>query len=142
MNLVADASGLVGELLRARGRQFLRHPDIDWFATTEVAGEVQHELRRRLNIFVARGRLEREDIVTLERETLELFADTVSLVHPDVYTPAQSIAQERIADPNDWSTVALALIMEAGIWTEARDFFGVGLPVWNTRVLRGHLQID
>lgn len=141
MNLVADASGLVGELLRIRGRQFLRHPDIDWFTTTEVAGEVEYELRRRLNILVARGRLEHGEVAALEYVALELFTDTVSLADSDVYMPARALAEARISDPNDWSVVALAMVMEAGIWTEDRDFFGIGLPVWNTRVLVAHLQI-
>lgn len=142
MNLVADASALVGELLRARGRALMRHPDIDWFTTMEVASEVQHEVRKRLRLMVARGHLMDEELVAVEEEALKHFADGVTLVLPEVYSPARLAAQERMHDPQDWSAVALALVMEAGIWTEDRDFFGIGLPVWNTRVLLTHLQIN
>ncbi|MBW4700213.1 MAG: hypothetical protein KME03_20380 [Aphanocapsa lilacina HA4352-LM1] len=31
--------------------------------------------------------------------------------------------------------MALALVLEAGIWTEDRDFCRCGLPAWRTRVL-------
>lgn len=43
------------------------------------------------------------------------------------------------ADPRDTPTVALALSLDAGVWTDDRDFFGCGLPVWSTRVLRRYL---
>jgi predicted nucleic acid-binding protein len=142
MNLVADASALVGELLRARGRALLRHPDIDWFATMEVASEVQHEVRKRLRLMVARGRLADEELAAVEQESLDHFTDSVTLVVPEVYAPARLAAQERMHDPQDWSAVALALVMEVGIWTEDRDFFGIGLPVWNTRVLMTYLRIN
>ncbi len=36
-------------------------------------------------------------------------------------------------------TVALALALDCGIWTNDRDFFGCGLPVWVTETLRAHL---
>jgi predicted nucleic acid-binding protein len=142
MNLVADASALVGELLRVRGRALLRHPDIDWFTTMEVASEVHHEVHKRLRFMVARGQLADDRFAIVEQEALELFTSSVSLVVPDVYAPARLVAQERIHDPQDWSAVALAIVMEAGIWTEDRDFFGIGLPVWNTRALLTHLQIS
>src|SRR5262245_42893233 len=117
MNLIADASTVVGELLRARGRALLRHPDIDWFTTLEVASEVQHEVRKRLRYMVARGQLAEEDLADVERESLALFTDSVTLVVSEVYEPARLVAQERMHDPQDWSAVALALVMEAGIWT-------------------------
>ncbi len=141
MNLVADASALVGELLRARGRALLRHPDTDWFTTLEVAGEVRHELHKRLRFMVERGQLAGDHVAVLEREALDLFNSSVSLVVPEVYVAARLAARERIRDPQDWSVVALALVMEAGIWAEDRDFFGIGLPVWNTGVLLTHLRI-
>ena len=32
---------------------------------------------------------------------------------------------------------ALALLLDCGLWTEDRDFFGCGLSVWQTAVLYG-----
>jgi predicted nucleic acid-binding protein len=42
-------------------------------------------------------------------------------------------------DPNNAPTVALALALDCGIWTNDHDFFGCGLPVWVTETLRVHL---
>lgn len=141
MILVADASALVGELLRKRGRLLLNHPPVDWYVTAEVASEVRHELHRRFHVMVRRGHLLQERAVVLEREALALFHRSVSLVVPDVYTQAREEAEGRIRDPHDWSAVALALVMEAGIWAEDRDFFGIGAPVWSTQVLLTHLRL-
>lgn len=33
----------------------------------------------------------------------------------------------------DWPTLAAAMTFEAAIWSDDRDFFGVGVPVWSTR---------
>lgn len=35
-------------------------------------------------------------------------------------------------DINDWPVVATALTLNCPIWTEDKDFFGSGLPVWTT----------
>ena len=32
-------------------------------------------------------------------------------------------------------TVALALVLKAGIWTSEQDFLGCGLPTWTTETL-------
>ena len=38
-------------------------------------------------------------------------------------------------DPDDWPTVALAMVLDAGIWTGDADFRGCGLPTWATDTL-------
>jgi hypothetical protein len=43
-------------------------------------------------------------------------------------------------DPDDWPTVALALAVDAGIWTRDADFLGCGLPTWITETLLAHLE--
>ena len=52
-------------------------------------------------------------------------------------TPASSptFPRARLAgrDPNDWDVLALALRMDAPIWTEDQDFFGVGVATWTSR---------
>ena len=32
----------------------------------------------------------------------------------------------------DWPVVATALLFNCPIWTEDKDFFGVGIPTWTT----------
>jgi predicted nucleic acid-binding protein len=142
MILIADASALVGELLRKRGRLLLNHPDVDWYVTVEVASEVRHELHKRCHFMVRRGHLSHERAVVLEREAFALFQRSVSLVVSDVYTQVREEAEARIRDPHDWSAVALALVMEAGIWADDQDFFGIGVPVWSTQVLLTHLHLN
>jgi predicted nucleic acid-binding protein len=45
-------------------------------------------------------------------------------------------------DPKDWPSVALALAIDAGIWSEDRDFFGCGLATWTTPVLDHYLTTE
>ena len=47
MIVVADASVLVAELMRARGRALMYHPQLDVLVTEEQWSETQHELDRR-----------------------------------------------------------------------------------------------
>jgi hypothetical protein len=50
-------------------------------------------------------------------------------------------AKERIPrDPDDWHTVALALHLDAAIWTQDNDFLGCGCPCWTTDTLISHLK--
>ena len=44
-------------------------------------------------------------------------------------------AKRRIAsrDPDDWPVVALAIALNAPVWTEDRDFFGAGVATWTTK---------
>jgi len=35
-------------------------------------------------------------------------------------------------DPDDLSVLACALLLNGPIWTEDRDYFGVGLSIWTT----------
>jgi predicted nucleic acid-binding protein len=38
----------------------------------------------------------------------------------------------------DWPVLAAALELDAAIWSDDRDFFGVGVPVWSTWALDRH----
>ena len=43
-------------------------------------------------------------------------------------------------DPDDWHTVALAMATNTAIWTlDQKHFFGCGMAVWNTKILRAAL---
>jgi predicted nucleic acid-binding protein len=57
------------------------------------------------------------------------------------YGEHEAAARDRIPrDPNDWPTVALALSLGIGIWTNDYDYFGCGIPVWTTQTLLTHLS--
>lgn len=38
---------------------------------------------------------------------------------------------------SDWPLLAAALAVDGEIWSDDRDFFGVGVPVWATRNVNG-----
>lgn len=56
MELVVDASVLVGELLRARGVPLIAHPDLTLHISAHAWSEVRHELPRRIEAGLRYGR--------------------------------------------------------------------------------------
>jgi len=65
--VVADASVLVGELLRRRGRELLLDRDLRLLVAEHQWEETEHELSRRLSILERQGRLTAEQRVTLQQ---------------------------------------------------------------------------
>ena len=101
---------------------------------------MEHEVRLRIDALVRHGRwtsAERDDVI---RDRLALLARHVTVVAEAEYGGNEAMARDRIPrDPNDWPTVALALSMGIGIWTNDQDFFGCGVPVWTTETLLTHV---
>ena len=132
-----DASTAVAEALRRRGLTLFEDERLELYMSEEAWSETQHELSKR----VARIS-ERRGFSIAERDAL-LSATSAALsacfyvVPTEAYTPFQTAALGRVPqDPGDWSSVALALAIDAGVWTEDRDFFGSGLTTWRTPVLQ------
>jgi predicted nucleic acid-binding protein len=141
MRLAVDASTMVAEALRARGRAILAHPSLDLIVAAEAWSETEHELRKRVALLVAHGHLEAEPATQLLDDVLATLAVRVTLVPQEVYADRMEEARRRIPrDAKDAPTVALALTFDCGIWTNDRDFFGCGLPVWVTETLQQHLS--
>jgi predicted nucleic acid-binding protein len=140
MRPAVDASTLIAEVLRARGRKLLEHADLDLVLATETWEETEHELRKRTILLAQRGSLSEAQAAQLLAEALAPIAARVTLVPPDLYVGQVAEAQRRILrDLRDAPTVALALTLDCGIWTGDYDFFGCGLPVWTTETLQLHL---
>lgn len=74
MILVADASVLVAELLRKRGRVLLSHPDLRIVVAEEQWEETEHELGRRMAIIVERAQLTAHQAQALQ-EAVEALID-------------------------------------------------------------------
>jgi predicted nucleic acid-binding protein len=141
MDLVIDASVSVAQALRSAGRQLLRHTHLQLYASSEVASETAHELRRRVESMVTRGHVSEFDAVVLLADAESTIADAVTVLSRDAYIHRLPDATWRIPrDPTDAATIALALSLDCGIWTSDRDFFGCGLPVWSTEVLQRYLE--
>jgi predicted nucleic acid-binding protein len=141
MRLVVDANVLVAESLRLAGRKLLAHQGLTLVATEQAASETAHELRRRLRSMVDRGRLLADLAPTLLAAAEERINESTSFTEERRYADSLEDARRRIPrDADDAPTIALALALGCGIWTGDRDFFGCGLPVWSTEVLRLHLD--
>lgn len=143
MRLVVDASMLVAEALRVRGRTLLAHPTLDLVLAADTWSETQHELRKRVDLLARHGHLELASANQLLDEALAVIAEGVALAPPNVYANRIEEARRRVPrDPRDAPAVALALVLGCGIWTADYDFFGCGLPVWTTETLRLHLEVE
>ncbi len=142
MIVVADASVLVGELLRKRGRELLLHHDLRVLVAEHQWEETEHELSRRLDILESREKLTSEQRLSLERDVDDLIETRVIEVVPrDTYASLEQAATERVPrDQRDWPTVALAMVLDAGILTGDNDFLGCGCPTWTVETLRRELE--
>ena len=142
MIVVADASVLVAELLRARGRALFARPDLRVVVAAEQWDETEHELQRRLGIIVEQGRLTAEQARQLQQAVQALVDDRVIEVIPGtLYAHHEAVARRRVPrDPHDWPPVALALALDAGILTGDQDFLGCGCPTWTVETLREELN--
>jgi predicted nucleic acid-binding protein len=140
VKLVADASVLVAESLRVRGEGIIRHEDLYLYIAIPTWSEVEHEIDRRLRAMVQQGRLASARRDQVLSDTLAALAGHLTIVPDGEYGDHEAAARDRIPrDPNDWPSVALALSLSIGIWTNDQDFFGCGVPVWTTQTLLTHL---
>jgi predicted nucleic acid-binding protein len=141
VRLAADASAIIEEALRTRGRDLFEHPDLDLYITVPTWSEVEHEIPNRLRTMVQHGRLAASALAPTLRRTLLLLGDNLKVVTESEYEPHEAEARDRIPrDPRDWPTVALALALGCGVWTVDQDFFGCGVPVWTTGMLLTHVE--
>lgn len=54
------------------------------------------------------------------------------------FVAMESAARARLHEraQSDWPVLAAALAATGGVWTNDRDFFGVGVPVWSSRNMK------
>ena len=57
MIVVVDASVLVAELLRRRGRELFARPELPCLAAEDQWDEARHELEKRVAVIVGQGRM-------------------------------------------------------------------------------------
>ena len=64
----------------------------------------------------------------------EILSSFIEIVDIGLYEEFEKYARSRIAsrDVDDWPVVATALLLDAPIWTEDRDFFGCGIATWTS----------
>ena len=68
-------------------------------------------------------------------ELLEALLTGIQVVEDALLAEFEAAARERLAlrDLDDWPALALALAINAPVWTEDTDFFGTGVATWTTR---------
>ena len=134
MRTVVDASVLVGELLRRRGRALLSDARLALFVAQDALEETEHELPRRLTKL--RERVPPEVYEEYERAATEALLTCVSVVPQAIYVAHRPEAEGRVPrDPQDWPTVAASLLLDAAILTHDDDFLGCGRATWTVETL-------
>jgi predicted nucleic acid-binding protein len=141
MRLVVDTSVLVGELLRAAGRERLGDDRLELFLPERMWGETRAELPRRIASFVRRRGLDRSVGEELASACLDAVEANMVIVDEAIYAPLEDEARARsVRDPADWPVVASALVLSADVWTNDNDFLGTGVATWTTATLRSWLE--
>jgi predicted nucleic acid-binding protein len=137
MRLVVDTSVLVGELLRASGRDRLGDERLELFLPERMWDETKVEIPRRVRAFARRRALEPTVADLLTARSIEAVEANVVVLEEAVYSAIEEEARARsLRDPDDWPVVASALALAAGIWTNDNDFLGAGVATWTTETLK------
>ncbi|HWE61923.1 MAG TPA: PIN domain-containing protein, partial [Chloroflexota bacterium] len=109
--------------------------------TEHAWGETVHELEKRVASIERTGRLAPDLAQALQTDALNAAVQHLAQHLLAVFAHLERTAHRRIPrDPDDWPTVALALALDAGIWTQDADFLGCGLPTWTTDTLLAYLE--
>ncbi|WP_292763752.1 PIN domain-containing protein [Nostoc sp. NOS(2021)] len=141
MRLVVDTNVLVAELLRNRGRALIGDSSLILCVTEQIIDETQYELQQRIVRMISNGRFNEPVGKELLESGLDVLQTYLRVFKLETYEGLEAEARRRIPrDQNDWQTVALALHLEAAIWTQDYDFFGCGCATWTTETLLVYLQ--
>lgn len=128
--LIVDANVIVSVLVGVRSRQelrFLRERDAILCAPSPQYAEVHSVLTKKIGIAAERAASLISDL-----------GGDLRRLDPDEYAAFEATARARLharAQP-DWPVLAAALAYDGAIWSNDRDFFGVGVPVWSSRNVR------
>jgi predicted nucleic acid-binding protein len=142
MIVIVDASVLVAEVLRKRGKYLLSHPQLTILIAENQWDEASYEIRRRIDVITVRGAISGDQIEALIQEFSVLIDDhRIEVIPTGIFEHNRGVALRRIPrDPNDWAPVALALTLNAGILTNDNDFLGCGCPTWTVETLIAELD--
>ncbi len=90
---------------------------------------------------ITTGKLSQEEGANLAQLASQALRTCIINISQIEYGYLEIEAKERIPrDPDDWHTVALAIHLDAAIWTQDNDFLGCGCPCWTTDTLISHLK--
>jgi predicted nucleic acid-binding protein len=141
VRLVVDTSVLIGELLRAQGREGLADTRLELFLPEEMWGEAQVELLWRVRAFARKRSLAPALAAELTNACLAAIEANVDVIDLLVYSALEHEARFRsLRDPKEWPLVACSLALGAGVWSNDKDFLGTGIPTWTTQTLQAWLD--
>jgi predicted nucleic acid-binding protein len=127
-SIVLDANILIRAVLGPRVRNLIlqNYEETHFFAPEICISDAQKYLPE---IFRKRH-LDVDPIMTLFEELKSL----MNVVESEIYEEYEKEAKARLKnrDIEDWPIVSTALLLNCAIWTEDRDFFGSGIPIWTT----------
>lgn len=124
--LVLDANIVIRAVLGQRVRGILEaYSDrVRFFATEAAFADARQylpELLRRRGIDIQAA-----------MEVLDRIGAIVQPIELEEYGEFEHLARQRVRDVDDWQVLALALALNAPVWTEDADFFGSGVATWTT----------
>lgn len=135
-SIVIDANILIRAVLGKKVRDTIQifAPTTQFF-TPDLCYD---DAVKYLPILFAKRNLPSEDAL----DVLANLTCLIQIVDSSLYGLYEAEAKQRIAvrDINDWSIVAVSLMLDCPIWTEDRDFFGTGVATWTSD--RIHLYLS
>ena len=125
-SIVIDANILIRAVLGKKVRDTIQAfaPTTQFF-TPDLCYD---DAVKNLPILFAKRNLPSEDAL----DVLATLTCLIQIVDNSLYSLYEAEAKQRIAvrDINDWSIVAVSLMLDCPIWTEDKDFFGTGVATW------------
>jgi len=119
VRLVVDANILVAELLRKRGRSLVAQSQLELFIATRTLEEAWYELEKRAEIIVKKADASKKTVERTLDIATRVVSENIYFAKLYEYQTFEEEARRRIPrDPKDWHTVALALSLNADIWTQ------------------------
>lgn len=116
MRLVVDANILVAELLRKRGRVLVADSRLELFIAEKAMEEALYEINKRVIYIANRSGIIEEQFEQFLNSAINTAKTNFYVVKTEQYGFLKEESLLRIPqDPDDWHTVALALMLNADI---------------------------
>jgi predicted nucleic acid-binding protein len=143
--LVVDANILIGGVLGKRILEVIEElHEVNLFTPETSFNDAVEHLPK-----ILRGRGQQQglsevkinEMIQTALERLEQLRGVVEMVEKTDYAHMRERAIKRLPrDPEDWDLVALALMLDAPIWTKDKDFIGSGIATWTTQTVLFYIQ--
>jgi predicted nucleic acid-binding protein len=138
--LVLDAHILMRAVLGTRVAQLIS--DYVTAVTFLTAEEACKDAATYLPEICANRGLE-EAATQAALKKLDALRRLIRVIPPAVFAHQETAARERLQgrDADDWPYLGLAMVFDCPLWTEDRDFFGCGIPLWTTDRVELYLKV-